>query len=192
MFQKHRSTLGRADPGVIKVDMNHQLLVIALPIFIWMNANQKWTASLDRRYITRIPPMLIQKQVLALVEPEQGDGLEKTIRAFAEKDGIFSLHKGEFRGKDQSQVDVVTKLGRVTGFDSQVFVRNVVKEYGIRHWGSRVGYLELFPMVRRVRQCSPTVFWGICINPETGSTSELRYHFRVKKKGRLNAAALPS
>jgi hypothetical protein len=86
--------------------------------------------------VTRVPAGLIKEKVFVVVEAKERDGLKVAITVLAEEDRVFALHPDELGREDQGLVDVVAELGRVTGPDPEILVRDVVEYCSPSHWGS--------------------------------------------------------
>src|SRR6476646_7800274 len=143
-----KSLLARLrDARMLEVDMNFGAACALRP------PDKEWLDGQCKRPIARVPPALLEEQILAILEPEQGQCREAaTVEVAAEQDREFVLHAPEFARDGQAGHDLVAELGRGAGPDAQVAMRIAVEGDVIRHpWTAFSGFRTGEAALSRVR-----------------------------------------
>ena len=106
-----------------------------------------------QRSVARVPPALLEEQILAIFKPEQGQCREPAaVEIAAEQDREFILHAPEFARDGQASHDLVAELGRGAGPDAQVAMGIAVEGDMARHpWTAFSGFLTAEAALSKVR-----------------------------------------
>ena len=145
---------------MIEIDVDHGFLALFAVDFLSLEADQERTAGDHSGDIACVPSPGLEKQVFALLEPEQRDRFVLARgRVPAKEDRVFPLHLGELGRKRSDAADVVAELVPVTRNHAQVLVCHIVKQ---RVSGHGIGNSATF---RNYQSCMAP---SHAMRPETG------------------------
>src|SRR3546814_1547462 len=96
-----------AHARAVEVDVHQQPAV-------FRRADQERLALHRERQAGRVPAIAIQKQVLAIAQPEQRDWLEAAVAGRAEHDRVVRLHAAELGRRSEEHTSELQSLMRIS------------------------------------------------------------------------------
>ena len=123
VFAEQGFAFGAADARTVEIDVHHRLAIA--------KADEERLALDRQRHVRRIPAVRAEEQVLLVLEAEQRDRLELSVRRLVEHDRIVRLDVAELGRERERGHHVVAVRGAARGDDAQVLVVDVVQQDGV-------------------------------------------------------------